>query len=58
MEASIQDVIKTHKETEMLVGRLEKTVHETDGLVAETKDVKSKTEERIEKSKASMKDER
>lgn len=55
MEASIQDVIRTHKETERLVGRLEKTVYETDGLVAETKDVKGKTEERVEKTKASIK---
>lgn len=58
MEASIQDVIKTHKETEKLVGHLEKTLHETDDLVAETKNVKSKTEEKIEKTRASIDEER
>ncbi|MFB3764336.1 MAG: hypothetical protein ACE14P_03700 [Methanotrichaceae archaeon] len=56
MEASIQDAISTHKETEKLVGQLEKTVHEADGLAAETRAVKAKTEERIEKTRAFMKE--
>lgn len=56
MEASIQDMIKTHKETEKIVKELEKTMDETDSTVAESKKAKSDTEEMIEKSKRSMKE--
>ncbi len=56
MEASIQDMLQTHKETEKIVDRLEKTMGETNHTVAESKKAKSDTEERIEKSKRSMKE--
>ncbi len=51
----IQDMIETHKETEKLVDRRERTVEETNGLVAESKKVKSDTKERIEKTRVFIK---